>query len=113
MELSLVKTTQTTTRNRDYWFEKDILNETGEELRRCESLDEAIQYIQAYMINDICSYRMDPKNYGFSIMESGDQDWMTNLTTKYVDGFTYQSKSSDPCGYSVTEVNYQVVLLRW
>ena len=113
MELSIVKTTKTTTRKMGDWMEKEVLNETGDELRRCKSLDDAIQYVQAYMINDIFIYRENPNNYGFSIMESDDQEWMTNLNRKYVDGFTYQTKSSDPCGYSVTEVYYDIVLLRW
>lgn len=57
---TIVKTIKTTTYGRGFTLTKVVVNEDCTELRRLASMDEAIDYVKAYMINDLHEYRICP-----------------------------------------------------
>jgi hypothetical protein len=117
MEVSLVKTTSTETRKTKgiVWGETFVhIDDTAEELGRYSSIDEAIQYALAHMIRDIANLQRTTKYYGFQIIDKYDIDSAKESNNlDWVNGFTYQYKSADICGFRWTDVRYAIVVLKW
>lgn len=116
MEVSLVKTVVCATRStKQFSLNDNILHQSGEELKRCSSLDDALDYLKAYMIEDLIKVQND-YNYGVELMDKHDQEWEQDAESLvwYINGFNYQSQDSDTdCGYTKTKVRYHMVVLHY